>query len=320
MDDPCREMQDLLAGRILGLLDEKQANVLNDHLSRCLKCRKYLQSLEDENRLLVRFSEGLETAMIARRDRVIQALNRAGPTTRTEALPMSRTIMKSKIAKVSAAAVIMMAVVVGLVTILQQSATPAYAIEQTIEAFKDVNTVYYVTVYSAGCRTETWARRGGDGKFLMGDYRMQSSGGMTAVASDRRNVTYQYNEIEKILHIYKGITQTTGSWLDIDFYELLRDEMEGVNVTQVRDKHTGNDCVSVTFKVPEKYKGVGRSGVILFDVESKLPVRMTIWDNENYKGQPFFEVTEVIYNPEISEEIFDFEIPEGAIVIEQEQD
>lgn len=231
-------------------------------------------------------------------------------------LKIWRIIMKSKIAKLATAAVIIMTIILGLTTMLDQAATPAYAVEQTIEAFKNVNTVYYVMVFRAGYRTETWARRGSDGKFQMGGYRMQSTGGMTVVANDQKNVTYKYNEDDKILHIYKGITDTTGGWLDIDFYELLRDEMKDVNVTQVKDKHSGKDCVSVTFKVPEKYKGAGRSGVILFDVESKLPVRMTIWDNENYDGEPLFEVTEIIYNPELSEEIFDFEIPEGAKVIE----
>jgi len=237
-----------------------------------------------------------------------------------QSLRIWRIIMKSKIAKLATAALIIMAIILGLTTLLDQSATPAYAVEQTIEAFKNVNTVYYVMAYHAGYSTETWARRGSNGKFLMGDYRMQSTGGMTVVANESQNVTYQYNEIEKILHIYKGITDTTGGWLDIDFYELLRDEMEGVNVTQVMHKRSGKDCISITFKVPEKFKGSGRSGVILFDVESKLPALMTFWDNENYDGEPFFEITEIIYNPEISEEVFDFEIPEGATVIGQEQD
>ena len=175
-------------------------------------------------------------------------------------------------------------------------------------------------VHRAEYSTETWARRGRDGKFWMGDYRMQSTGGMTVVANESQNVTYKYNDIEKILHIHRDITDTTGGWLDIDFYELLRHEMKDVGITQVKEKHSGKDCISITFKVPEKYKGAGRSGVILFDIESKLPARMTMWGNNNFDGESLFEVTKIVYNPEISEDIFDFEIPEGATVIEHEQD
>ena len=232
-----------------------------------------------------------------------------------------RIIMKTKISKLATAATIILAVVLS-VTILNHSASPAWAIEQTIEAFKNVNTVYYVSVYRAGYRTENWARRGSDGKFLMGDFREQNNGDMTTVANDKQNITYLYNEKTNTVYIYNGVTVTTGSWLDIDFYELLRDEMEDVNITHVKNKRTGKDGVSVTFKVPEKkYKrSAGRSGVILFDVETKLPVRMTLWDNENRDGEPYGEVTEIVYDPDISEEIFEFEIPEGATVIEQEDD
>ena len=242
------------------------------------------------------------------------------PSRQTEqSLRIWRIIMKSKITKLATAAVIIMAAIYGLTTILDRSATPAYAVEQTIEAFRNVSSVYYV-MHFAGYSTETWARRGRDGKFWMGDYRMQSTGGMTVVANESKDVTYKYNDIEKILHIYRGITDTTGGWLDVDFYELLRDEMEHVSITQIKDKHSGKDCISITFKVPEKYKGAGRSGVILFDIESKLPARMTMWSNDNFDDEPLFEITKIIYNLEISEEIFDFEVPEGATVIEQEQD
>jgi len=250
---------------------------------------------------------------------LLAALN-ARSRRKTKILKIWRIIMKSQITKLAAAAVIIMAAIYGMNTMLDQSATPAYAVEQTIEAFRNVNTVYYVMVYRAEYSTETRARRGRDGKFWMGDYRMQSTGGMTVVANESQNVTYKYNNIEKILHIQRGITDTTGGWLDIDFYELLRDEMEDISITQVKDKYSGKDCISITFKVPEKYKGAGRSGVILFDIESKLPTRMTMWGNNNFDGEPLFEVTKIVYNPEISEEIFDFEIPEGATVIEQEQD
>lgn len=249
---------------------------------------------------------------------LLAALN-ARSRHKTKILKIWRIIMKSQITKLAAAAVIIMVAIYGMNAMLDRSATPAYAVEQTIEAFKNVNTVYYV-MHFAGYSTETWARRGRDGKFWMGDYRMQSTGGMTVVANESKDVTYKYNDIEKILHICRGITDTTGGWLDIDFYELLRDEMKDVSITQIKDKHSGKDCISVTFKVPEKYKGAGRSGVILFDIESKLPARMTMWSNDNFDDEPLFEITKIIYNPEISEEIFDFEIPEGATVIKQEQD
>ena len=51
-----------------------------------------------------------------------------------------RTIMKNPITKLAAAAVIIVALIISI-TFLDKSATPAYGIEQTIEAFRDVNSV-----------------------------------------------------------------------------------------------------------------------------------------------------------------------------------
>ena len=55
-----------------------------------------------------------------------------------------RMIMKAKLAKLAAAAVIVIAVTFGLTTIIDKAATPAYAIEQTIEAMKNISTVHMV--------------------------------------------------------------------------------------------------------------------------------------------------------------------------------
>ena len=72
----------------------------------------------------------------------------------------------------------------------------------------------------------------------------------------------------------------------------------------------------VFVRVTVKYKGKGRSGVILFDSKTKLPVSITLWDKRNWEGEPFEEIKEIIYNLDITEETFEFEIPEEATIIE----
>ncbi|MHC4098419.1 MAG: hypothetical protein ACYSU3_20470 [Planctomycetota bacterium] len=51
-----------------------------------------------------------------------------------------RIIMNSKITKLATVAVVILAIVVG-VTLIDKSATPTYAIEQTIEAMRSISSV-----------------------------------------------------------------------------------------------------------------------------------------------------------------------------------
>lgn len=53
-----------------------------------------------------------------------------------------RIIMKNKVTKIAAAAVVIIAVVLSI-TFLGKSVTPAYALEQTIEASRDIHTLYF---------------------------------------------------------------------------------------------------------------------------------------------------------------------------------
>ena len=73
-----------------------------------------------------------------------------------------RTTMKSKIIKFAAAAVIIIAVILGLSTILDHGATPAYAVEQTIEAIKKIETVYMKGEFYKQGEFECWMKFAGN--------------------------------------------------------------------------------------------------------------------------------------------------------------
>ena len=230
-----------------------------------------------------------------------------------------RIIMKSKITKIAAAAVIIVAVILSII-FLDKSVTPAYGIEQTIEAFRNVNSVYLEVITRGEANTslnlKMWARRGEDGKFFSGDFRQESSYGDTIVANERENLTYCYYPSTKEVYIYEGLTETIGSFLDINFFLWLQGEMKDVKMEYGKDEVTGKEIVSLSFKGAEKYqKSSGKCGVIIFDLESKLPSRMKLWDNPDFEGDPFIVWTSIVYNPKVREDTFKFEIPEDANVI-----
>jgi hypothetical protein len=114
MNGPCPQMQDKIADYVLGVLNELEIDALRKHLAECTECAKYMRALEDENRLLVQLAEQVQADMASRETKVIEALNRSTSTTSIERPSLWRFIMKSRITKLAAAAVIIIAALVVL--------------------------------------------------------------------------------------------------------------------------------------------------------------------------------------------------------------
>ena len=100
-----------------------------------------------------------------------------------------RIIMKSKITKLATAAVVILIAVFGI-SVLDKSVTPAYAIEQTIEAGQDVRYLhfYYVSGDSNIPDKEAWLEYDDSGqiKNIRVNWYNQPSGDMVAVWKEGR--------------------------------------------------------------------------------------------------------------------------------------
>jgi hypothetical protein len=134
MISPCEKMQEKITDFVLGILSKQESDALAEHVSSCPDCSQYLRALQNENRLLLQLGDKLDADMTIRQDKVIEALKRQSPTAQTKVLSIGRIIMKSKITKLAAAAVI---VVVAFFVISQiSSPTSAFAlvIENVVNA------------------------------------------------------------------------------------------------------------------------------------------------------------------------------------------
>jgi len=74
MNGPCPNRQDRIAEYVLGALDAAGAEALREHLRECSGCRQYLQSLQEQSESLVELGRQIDSGMMARQDRVIEAL------------------------------------------------------------------------------------------------------------------------------------------------------------------------------------------------------------------------------------------------------
>ena len=114
MNSVCENMKDQIADLVTGILPDTQAHILEQHIEECAACRDYARALKNEDMSLIKLFEKIDTDMISRQERTLQTIDRSGPSTQTYALSIRRTIMKNPITKLTAAAAIIIAVLVSI--------------------------------------------------------------------------------------------------------------------------------------------------------------------------------------------------------------
>jgi hypothetical protein len=272
-----------------------------------------------------------DTPNIRHRDRLEQDLLRVlikQPGHQQTPQKIWRTIMKTKIAKFTTAAVIAATVILSI-TILQQSASPAWAIEQSIEALDR-----FRAICTEGWESErTWRRDGGlelrpsrswavanEDQTMVEKYRTEVEGLLILTTNGQK--TWRYDPNTNTVRVENRPYVATECWFGSRFLEQLRDGRDrGVltrwEVTYGKDSATGKERIILkTAWLNERYNGP-RSLSIEFDMESMLPVGLKQWENSNWEGPATLVVEKITYYENLPDDLFEFEVPEGATVIEK---
>jgi len=141
----CTECKELLAAYVEGLLAEPQKQAIESHLTQCPPCRAELAQLSTlRNRLTANGKALAQTDLESKvLDRIVREQNlKLRKVSRVNnQIQLWRKIMKSRITKLATAAAIIVIAALSI-TFLEKSATPAYAIEQTIEANHSVRYIH----------------------------------------------------------------------------------------------------------------------------------------------------------------------------------
>ena len=236
-----------------------------------------------------------------------------------------RTIMKSSQTKVAAAAVLIIACLIG-VFIINETSSVAWAIEQSIEALSKYNAVLIE----------------GSESFLDEDGKLQMRTGKTwwVADEDQTKVKKERNDIDGVTIIiangqetwrYDPQTNTViknrpygmpEGWIGSRMLEQLQAFHElGIitqwDITYDNDPVTSKQRAFLTVAWLDKRYNGPRSMWIEFDVESKLVVSLKQWENANWEGSPSAVSEKITYYESLPDSLFEFEIPEGATVIEE---
>lgn len=230
-----------------------------------------------------------------------------------------RIIMKSNITKFAASAVIIIAVILGLTTILDHGATPAYAFEQTIKAMKEIRTVYMKGEFYRQGEFECWMKFVGDPDKPTHIWLGRTGHNLCKICSPKG--VFGLNKRTKAVHFARR-DERGKDWI-IKFGSFFEDavrkaqETDSVKIYNEIDPNSQKELIVVYIKTQK------REQKFWVNPENKLPIRFaTLRDDAPMemlrKTLALKNVGLIRYNEEPPEGIFD--MPADAKIVESEVD
>lgn len=222
-----------------------------------------------------------------------------------------RIIMTSKITKLTTAAVVILAVVLS-VSLLDRSAAPAYAIEQTIQAMRAVSSVRALCTDWDGSKGEVWVRI--DPETGQEEYYHSDIGNLLIVATPQK--TFYYHKDKNLVRIRNEhvlAAEVRFSKLFEDLPDLIQRLNGNLDFKSEFDQGLNKQVIRVHGYIPAQKDFGEKEFIVNVDPKTKLPI-----NTETIKaapGQGVKSVDRFEYNVEIPHGLFDFEIPEGAEVV-----
>ncbi len=114
MEKICENIQEQISELIEGQLTAENKLAIERHISQCPACAVYLRQLQADDKLLNDFADAMRPVLSRLEKKVIDSIKFTPAEKQLTLTLIWRTIMKSKITKLAAAAIIIIAVVIGV--------------------------------------------------------------------------------------------------------------------------------------------------------------------------------------------------------------
>lgn len=235
--------------------------------------------------------------------------------------------MKKPITKLTTAAVI----IIGLgmaVHLIDKATTPAWAIEQSIEAMKN-----YRGIHFSGTISMSWEDffeglgvqnlpeiPNSLGEFEMwaqADEELSRSSAVKIVCPE--NIIISGRKLQSYVQLTDGTTyDIQGDHMKIDpwptskLLEIIKKDKATWTEIYGLDAETGKERIFVKCNSSDE----NRSWELEFDSESKLLVSLRQWDNSNnHEGVPTIDIWKIVYYEQLPDEIFEIDLPNSNEII-----
>lgn len=222
-----------------------------------------------------------------------------------------RIIMKSKITKFAAAAVVILAAFLT-VNFFDKSIPTAYAIEQTLEAMQNLRTVHMRCRDWNNNEYEMWIQL--DPKTGIPEYCRAYWPKQKTLDISTPKTSYQYYERSNLVQVNSGKLYNIGVAPAKIFEQLLQGSKKNdpnfkVQLYNEYDSDGKSLIVAISETTYDSWK-------IFIDPETKLPVRIYCLKLVNKMGAIFKDIDKIEFNVDLPKDIFKFDIPQGAKIID----
>jgi outer membrane lipoprotein-sorting protein len=224
-----------------------------------------------------------------------------------------RIIMNSKITKLATVAAVILAIVLGVI-LIDRSAAPAYAIEQTIQAMHSLRSVRAYCTDWDGSKGQVLVSI--DPETGQEESYYFDIGNLMIVATPQK--TFYYDKDKNLVRIRNEhvlAAEVRFSRLFEDLPDLIQRLNGKLDFKSVFDQDLQKKVIRVHGYIPAQKDFGEKEFLINVDPKTKLPI-----NTETLKaapGQGVKSVDRFEYNVKIPEGLFDFEIPEGAEVVQE---
>ena len=316
----CEKCKELLVAYVEDLLPESQKQAVESHLNSCPPCRTELTQLIALRDRLVANGKALAQSDLENNvlNRILQELSSKlrKVSKSNNQIQLWRTIMKSKITKFAAAAAIIIAVGLTL-TVFDKSLSSAYAIEQTIEAMRYVNSIHAYCTDWDDSQGETWVQI--DPETGQEEYYYADQGNLLIVGTPQATYYYYKNENRvRIRNEYVPASDIRVSRFFEDLVNWIRRYHGEIRFYSQFDEDLQQKVIMVYASIPKQRDMQEQEYIIRVDSQTKLPISLEAL--KSAPGQGVKSVDRIEYNVTIPEGIFEFETPDGAKVVYEKKD
>lgn len=229
-----------------------------------------------------------------------------------------RNIMKNQKAKLATVAAIIFAIILSI-SVLDKSTTPAYALEQTIDAIQDVKTVYMAGEFYKQGQFECWMKYDGNPDLPTHVWLGRTGHNLCKICSP--DGIFGLNKRTNRVHFARR-DERNKDWI-LKFGSFFKnavkqaDKTDSVNIYNEKDPNTDKELIVVHIKTSNREKK------FIVNPETKLPIKFTTVRDDApmemmRKTLAVKNLMEIRYNEQPPEGIFN--LPADAKIVKEEVD
>ncbi|MHC4500522.1 MAG: zf-HC2 domain-containing protein [Planctomycetota bacterium] len=345
----CAECKELLVGYIEGLLEDSQKQAVESHLETCPPCRAELAQITSLHDRLTANGNTLARTNLENKvlDRILKEQSRRVRKAEKadRQLQLWRIVMKSQIAKLTIAAVIVIGVFVGLEIFSSGKVSAAQVFAEAAKAMSNLRSVHIkaqmrtlphdnfelILLDGEFVPVEIWKEYGtGDGR-----WRIEKPGRVIVMNGQSSLMLIRPNYAAKA-GVKTGLVHWLRPLLDVDKVldsELRLAQEENCELLLAHEQGAdGANKLVVTVEALAqgdftndwlKNKSIPESNnrrIYRFDAQTKLLESLKVYvhtDQDDENDVLVFEITDIEYNLEIDPALFALELPKDVIWYER---